>query len=128
MLSSDDLPQPSVRGVHLQEELIKEKQKEDDAHARTFPIMDEFKTSQLYSNAELKDSVEFEHKRDNIAEAVENALENLHNKELERKQKDNAKNKQNIKHIVSTKDLVDEIVKQELKDSGNADKIGRAHV
>lgn len=116
IISSDDLPKAIVRGVP-HEELIKEKAKEDDAHARTFPIMDVFKTSQLYTDADLRESDELAHKRDNIAEAVENAVNNLHKKEQEDSAK--AKKKQPAKHFISTKELVDEIVKQELKSSGN---------
>lgn len=125
IVSSDNLPQPNIGSIH-HTELIKEQEKQDDAHSRTFPIMDVFKTSQLYTADDLKESVEFEHKRDNIAQAVENALENLHKKQEEKekdedKKTNDAQEKKSAKHFISTKELVDEVVKQELRTSGNDD-------
>ncbi|KAL9981058.1 hypothetical protein ACROYT_G009715 [Oculina patagonica] len=99
--------------------LLKQKLQQDDAHQRAaFPIMDAFKEHTLLSADDLREKVENSYSdKAGIREAVEQALNKLHKrKEQEHKQADqaHAPNAPSKPHVVTAKELIDEVVKQEI--------------
>lgn len=96
--------------------LLKEKLQQDDAHQRgAFPIMDAFKEHTLLTADDLREKVENSYsEKAGIREAVEEALNKLHKrKEQEHALADQA-HAPSKPHVVTAKELIDEVVKQEI--------------
>lgn len=96
--------------------LLKEKLKQDDAHQRAaFPIMEAFKEHTLLSADDLREKVENSYSdKAGIREAVEQALDKLHKKKEQEHKKADQAHAPSKPHVVTAKELIDEVVKQEI--------------
>lgn len=97
-------------------DLLKENVKHDDTHLRAaFPVMDAFKEQTLLSADDLKEKVENSYgDKDGIREAVDEALMKLHKKKEEAAAAAKVKHAPHKAHVVTAKELIDEVVKQEI--------------
>ena len=97
---------------NLESNLLKDEDKHEDANQRAaFPVMDAFKEHPLLTADDLKEKVENSYSdQSGIREAVDNALKKLHNK----KEQAAAVAHPGAPHVVTAKELVDEVVKQEI--------------
>ncbi|XP_029194223.2 uncharacterized protein LOC114960127 [Acropora millepora] len=100
--------------TNFESNLLKNEEKHEDASQRAaFPIMDAFKEHTLLTADDLREKVENGYSDQiGIREAVENALKKLH----KRKEKAAAavSSPPSKPHVVTAKELVDEVVKQEI--------------
>ena len=99
-------------GSNFESDLLKDEEKHEDANQRAaFPVMDAFKEHTLFTADDLKDKVENGYSdQGGIRQAVENALNKLHKK----KQQAVAAAHPNAPHAVTAKELIDEVVQQEI--------------
>ena len=90
--------------------LLAEKDKQEVGDQRTdFPIMSVFKEHPFFTADDLRDKVENDYPdKVGIRKAVDEALSKLH------KKKEEAKPAVRTPHVVSAKELIDEVVRQEL--------------
>lgn len=100
--------------TNFESNLLKNEEKHEDASQRAaFPIMDAFKEHTLLTPDDLREKVENSYSdQGGIREAVENALKKLH----KRKEKAAAavSSPPGKPRVVTAKELVDEVVKQEI--------------
>lgn len=114
-------------GVHLglgddlfssnfESNLLKDQDKHEDANQRAaFPIMDAFKEHPLLTAEDLKEKVENSYSdQTGIRQAVDNALMKLHKKK-EQAAAASHPGTPHAPHVVTAKELVDEVVKQEIE-------------
>ena len=101
---------------NFESNLLKEKLKQDDAHQRAaFPVMDAFKEHTLLSADDLREKVENSYSdKDGIREAVDQALMKLHKKKEQAAAATQVTNSPHKAHAVTAKELIDEVVKQEI--------------
>ncbi|XP_001633397.2 uncharacterized protein LOC5513113 isoform X1 [Nematostella vectensis] len=119
-------------------------QTEDEIKA-AFPVMGAFKEHELLSSDDLKDKSEFTQNSDDIENAVQSALAKLHKKKAEYEEAIGAKSENEKsesssgdsespppKPHVSAKELIDEVVKQEMSkhkkknNDGDSEETGTA--
>lgn len=102
-------------GSSFESNLLKDQEKHEDASQRAaFPVMDAFKEHTLLTPDDLREKVEKSYSdQSGIRQAVENALKKLHRK----KEKAEAAAAVNspVGHVVTAKELVDEVVQQEIE-------------
>lgn len=80
-----------------------------------FPVMDAFKEHTLLSADDLKEKVENSYSdKDGIREAVDEALMKLHKKKEEAAADAKVSHVPHKTHVVTAKELIDEVVKQEI--------------
>lgn len=96
--------------------LLKEKLQQDDAHLRgAFPIMDAFKEHTLLTADDLREKVENSYTdKAGIRQAVEEALTKLHKKKEQEHAQAGQTHAPSTPHVVTAKELIDEVVKQEI--------------
>lgn len=101
-----------IFGSNFESNLLKDEEKHEDVHQRAaFPIMDAFKEHTLLTADDLKEKVENGYSdQEGIQQAVDNALRKLHKKKA---QVDTAAHP-GAPHVVTAKELIDEVVKQEI--------------
>lgn len=97
---------------NFESNLLKDEEKHDNANQRAaFPVMDAFKEHPLLTADDLKEKVENSYSdQGGIRQAVDNALKKLHKK----KEQAAAAAHPGAPHVVTAKELIDEVVKQEI--------------
>ena len=101
---------------NLESNLLKDEDKHEDANQRAaFPIMDAFKEHPLLTAEDLKEKIENSYSdQTGIRQAVDNALMKLHKKK-EQAAAASHPGTPHAPHVVTAKELVDEVVKQEIE-------------
>jgi len=122
--SSESSKRDDIMGLHLglgddlfssnfESNLLKDEEKHEDANQRAaFPVMDAFKEHPLLSADDLNEKVENSYSdQGGIRQAVDNALKKLHKK----KEQAATAAHPGSPHVVTAKELIDEVVKQEIE-------------